>query len=323
CALPSPRARADCQVGATGRSTSHAPSATASRPLRRRTSTGRPPSEACPARTIRPRKMCRSRHCLSRGGAGCAGPRRPGREAGSAPEATRWRPFRSATRRATAAPAAVVRIRDLHRAVGRRMRGPSRREEEMSEQTRGIDIEASVRERYSAGARSADPGLCCPTAYDARLLAVIPEEALARDYGCGDPTRHLRHGDAALDQGSGNGTEGFMGARVVGRVDRSDDRLEVARRNAPEVARRVGYENTSFRKGKIQDLRLDREWLDELLSAEPVRSETDLARLEGCIEEQRRLRPLVAAESVDVVISNCVLNLVRPEDKHSLFAEIF
>ena len=199
----------------------------------------------------------------------------------------------------------------------------------MSEQSRGIDIEATVRERYSAGARTADPALCCPTPYDPRLLAAIPEEVLARDYGCGDPTRHLRSGETVLDLGSGSGKVCFLASQVVGPtgrvigVDMNDDMLEVARRNAPEVVRRVGYANTSFRKGKIQDLRLDREWLDDLLRADPVRSETDLARLEACIAEQRRLRPLVAAESVDVVISNCVLNLVRPEDKRDLFAEIF
>ena len=199
----------------------------------------------------------------------------------------------------------------------------------MFEQAQGIDVEASVRERYSAGARTAEPALCCPTLYDPQLLAAIPEEVLARDYGCGDPTRHLRPGETVLDLGSGSGKVCFLASQVVGPtgrvigVDMNDDMLAVARRNAPEVARRISYANTSFQKGKIQDLRLDREWLDDLLRAEPVGSEMDLARLEARIAEQRRLRPLVADESVDVVISNCVLNLVRPEDKRELFAEIF
>src|SRR5262249_42251910 len=60
-ALPPPSARADRRIRATGRSTNHAPSATASRPLRRSTTTARPPDEACPAMTIRPGNMCRSR----------------------------------------------------------------------------------------------------------------------------------------------------------------------------------------------------------------------------------------------------------------------
>src|SRR5262245_87887 len=199
----------------------------------------------------------------------------------------------------------------------------------MSKQTDGIDVEAPVRARYSAGARSAESALCCPTSYDQRLLAAIPEEVLARDYGCGDPTRHLRSGETVVDLGSGSGKVCFLASQMVGPtgrvigVDMNDDMLEVARRNAPEVARRLGYGNTCFRKGKIQDLRLDREWLDDLLSAEPVRSESDLARLEARIAEQRRVRPLVADDSIDVVISNCVLNLVRPEEKERVFAEIF
>lgn len=147
----------------------------------------------------------------------------------------------------------------------------------MAEQTHVIDIEATVRERYSAGARTADSALCCPASYDPRLLAAIPDEVLARDYGCGDPTRQPRPGEAVLDLGSGSGTVCFLASEVVGPtgrligVDMNDDMLEVARRNAPEVARRVGYANTPFRKRKIQHLLLDREWLDDLLSPEPGR----------------------------------------------------
>src|SRR5262245_59827670 len=213
--------------------------------------------------------------------------------------------------------------------VHRNMSQCPQREGAMPEQNRGIDVEATVRERYSAGARTAESALCCPTSYDPRLLGAIPEEVIARDYGCGDPTRHLGEGETVLDLGSGSGKVCFLASQVVGPsgrvvgVDMNEDMLEVARRNAPEVARRVGYANTSFRKARIQDLRLDREWLDDLLRAEPVRSETDLARLEARIAEQRRVRPLVADDSIDVVISNCVLNLVRPEEKERVFAEIF
>jgi arsenite methyltransferase len=202
-------------------------------------------------------------------------------------------------------------------------------EEEMSERTPEIDVEAAVRERYSAGARAPEPSLCCPTSYDPQLLAAIPDEVLALDYGCGDPTRHLRAGETVLDLGSGSGKVCFLASQVVGPtgrvigIDMNDDMLALARRNAPEVARRIGHANTSFRKGRIQDLRLDREWLDELLRAEPVGSEVDLAGLEARVAEERRLRPMVADDSVDVVISNCVLNLVRPEDRGELFAEIF
>jgi SAM-dependent methyltransferase len=191
------------------------------------------------------------------------------------------------------------------------------------------DVEEAVRRRYSAGALEPEAKLCCPTSYDPTLLAAIPEEVLARDYGCGDPTRHLKRGETVLDLGSGSGKLCFLASQVVGPggrvigVDMNDDMLAVARRNAPELARRVGYANVEFRKARIQDLRLNREWLDEHLHETPVRSGADLARLDAAIAEQRRERPLVADASVDAVVSSCVLNLVRPEDKRTLFAEVF
>jgi len=160
------------------------------------------------------------------------------------------------------------------------------------------------------------------------LLAAIPEEVLARDYGCGDPTRHLRPGETVLDLGSGSGKACFLAAQVVGRegrvigVDMNDEMLALARRHAPEVARRIGFANVTFRKAKIQDLRLDRDWLDAELRARPVRSDADLVRLEGLITEQRAQRPLIPDGEVDVVVSNCVLNLVHPEDRSELWAEI-
>jgi arsenite methyltransferase len=109
---------------------------------------------------------------------------------------------------------------------------------------------------------------------------------------------------------------------VIG-IDMNDEMLALARRSAPEVARRIGYANVEFRKAKIQDLRLDREWLDARLSERPVRSEGDLSRLESAIAVNRDEQPLIADDSVDAVVSNCVLNLVRPEDKQQLFSEIF
>ena len=199
----------------------------------------------------------------------------------------------------------------------------------MSENQAMIDVEEAVSGRYSAGARAVEPALCCPTSYDARLLAVIPDEVLERDYGCGDPTKHVRPGETVLDLGAGGGKVCFLASQIVGPdghvigIDVNDEMLALARRHAPEVARRIGYANVSFRKGKIQDLRLDREWLDLRLHVGPVRSEADLTRLDRDIAERRRVQPLVGDASVDVVLSNCVLNLVRSEDKQMLFSEIF
>lgn len=191
-----------------------------------------------------------------------------------------------------------------------------------------FDPEQAVRQTYGEAAQR-DLGLCCPvTAHDPRLLAAIPDEVLQRDYGCGDPTRHVREGETVLDLGSGAGKAVFLVSQIVGPkgrvigVDMNDEMLALARRSAPAFAEAVGYDNVSFRKGRVQDLALDLERVDRELAERPVRSADELARVEARLSELRRRAPLVDDESVDVVISDCVLNLVRPEEKRALFAEI-
>jgi arsenite methyltransferase len=192
-----------------------------------------------------------------------------------------------------------------------------------------IEVESAVRERYRQGARETVAELCCPVSYDPRYLTAIPEEVLERDYGCGDPSRHLRQGETVLDLGSGTGKICFIAAQVVGPtgrvigVDMTDEMLEVARRNAPVVAERLGYANVEFRRGRIQDLALDTDLLDETLARQPVTSTAALLRAASLADDLRRARPLIADESVDVVVSNCVLNLVDSREKPHLFREIY
>lgn len=192
-----------------------------------------------------------------------------------------------------------------------------------------LDVEAAVRSRYSGAARAPEAELCCPTPYNAELLKAVPEEVRARDYGCGNPSEHLCVGETVLDLGSGSGKICFIASQVVGRhgrvigVDMNDEMLELARRSAPAVARRIGYANVTFGKGRIQDLALDLERLDAYLAAHPIRSAAGVERLDTEMARLRAEQPLIATDSIDVVVSNCVLNLVRPDDKSRLFTEIF
>jgi SAM-dependent methyltransferase len=191
------------------------------------------------------------------------------------------------------------------------------------------DPETSVRTRYSDAAQTTEAALCCAVRYDPHYLAAIPDEVLERDYGCGDPTPYVRPGDIVLDLGSGGGKVCFIAAQVAGReghvigVDCNADMLALARRNQPLVAERLGYENVEFHCGLIQDLRLDLDLLAVELAKHPVVDQQSWLELRQIEDRLRREKPMIASDSVDCVLSNCVLNLVRPEDRRQLFTELF
>jgi SAM-dependent methyltransferase len=192
-----------------------------------------------------------------------------------------------------------------------------------------INAESEVRKRYAAGAQAMEPRLCCPVDYNADYLKIIPKEVIERDYGCGDPSKYLREGETVLDLGSGTGKICFIAAQIVGPagkvigVDMTDEMLEVARRNAPIVAERLGYANVEFRKGRIQDLALSIDLLDAELKRRPIGDAATFLAADELAQDLRVKHPLVANDSIDVVVSNCVLNLVEAKAKRQLFDEIF
>lgn len=192
-----------------------------------------------------------------------------------------------------------------------------------------LQVEAAVRSRYSEAATKRVEALCCPVDYDREYLKVIPQEVMERDYGCGDPSKYLHRGETVLDLGSGAGKICFIAAQVVGAagrvigVDMNDDMLAIARRYAPVVGDALAFHNVEFRKGRIQDLALDLEKLDQELKKTPVSDANSFLAAEARAEELRVAAPLIASDSIDVVISNCVLNLVESRAKRQLFREIF
>jgi len=190
----------------------------------------------------------------------------------------------------------------------------------------GMQIE--VLDRYKAAAENAQPGLCCPGHYDSELLAALPKEILEKDYGCGDPSRFVRPGDRVLDLGCGVGKICYMIAQKVGPdgfvtgVDFNDAMLDVARKYRREMAETLGYLNVHFVKGRIQDLALDLDRAQRWLGENPITSPEGAWAYEDHCEQLRLTSPMIPDNSVDLVVSNCVLNLVRPADKPALFREI-
>jgi len=198
-----------------------------------------------------------------------------------------------------------------------------------SDNSHGNDLEAAVLARYGNAAQEVEACLCLPVGYDQALLAAIPQEIIDKDYGCGDPSRYIHAGETVLDLGSGSGKACYIIAQIVGAkgkvigVDFNPPMLELARKYQKSIGDKLGYHNVEFRRGKIQDLRTNLGLVDQYLNANPVRSVGDLAALEEFENTLRREQPLIADESIDVIVSNCVLNLVRPEDKKQLFAEMY
>ena len=158
-------------------------------------------------------------------------------------------------------------------------------------------IHDAVREHYAeritsnASCCGPSSASCCSTdnsLYPAELLATLPEGESAISYGCGDPITlaSLQPGQTVLDLGSGAGLDCFFAAKKVGEtghiigVDMTPEMLERARSSA----NRLNIQNVEFRQGYLEDL--------------PVESDT-----------------------VDVIISNCVINL--SPDKSKVFAEAF
>lgn len=168
--------------------------------------------------------------------------------------------------------------------------------------TPAVQIQESVREYYGRVlGTSADlkTSACCLAEslpeHHREILGRIHPEVLEKFYGCGSPIPYDLEGRVVLDLGCGSGRDAYLLSRLVGPrgrvigVDMTPEQLEVARRH-------VGYHTG--------------EW---------GYSEPNVEFLEGYIEDLRSLG--IENESVDLVVSNCVINLSPA--KEQVFSEIF
>jgi arsenite methyltransferase len=158
-----------------------------------------------------------------------------------------------------------------------------------------VTIHENVREHYAAAAiRAAKGSSCCsePESIGANLYSALerdelPDAAVLASLGCGNPTAvaELHAGERVLDLGSGGGIDVLLSAKRVGPTGRAFgiDMTDEMLALAQRNAAEVGATNVEFLKGHIEALPLP-------------------------------------ADSVDVVISNCVVNLAA--DKAAVFAEI-
>src|SRR5271166_3141845 len=160
------------------------------------------------------------------------------------------------------------------------------------------DIKEVVREKYGqaalrvhrggsscCGASTALDSCCDPITtnlYDAAEASQIPEDALKASLGCGNPTAlaQLNPGETVLDLGSGGGIDVLLSARCVGPAGKAYglDMTDEMLALARENQRKAGVENVEFLKGEIENIPLP-------------------------------------DDSVDVIISNCVINLSADKDR--------
>jgi arsenite methyltransferase len=157
-------------------------------------------------------------------------------------------------------------------------------------------IHESVSEHYAAQARSGnsccgDTSSCCDSKnalYPVELLTSMPEDITSFSLGCGDPitVATLQPGETVLDLGSGGGLDCFLAARQVGESGHviGVDMTKEMLEKARSNQARMNVRNVEFREGYLEKL--------------PVEN-----------------------SSVDVVISNCVINL--SPDKPQVFREVF
>src|SRR3989449_5109811 len=158
----------------------------------------------------------------------------------------------------------------------------------------GPDIKETVREKYGQAALrvlEGEKSNCCgdpitSRLYDAGETGAVPEDAVLASLGCGNPTAlaQLNPGETVLDLGSGGGIDVLLSARRVGPTGKAYglDMTDEMLALARDNQRKSGVENVEFLRGEIENVPLP----------------------DG---------------SVDVIISNCVINLSA--DKDRVFAE--
>lgn len=169
----------------------------------------------------------------------------------------------------------------------------SNRDEKVHEMVKDYYSEITNKKRGELASSVCSCASHCVPDHIKAIAAELPDEIVARYYGCGSPIPDQIEGCTVLDLGCGTGRDVYVIAKLVGKngrvigIDMNDDQLAIAEKYKAEMSQKWGYSNVEFRKGYIEDLK------------------------SAGIEDK----------TIDVVISNCVINL--SPDKHSVFSEIW
>lgn len=169
-----------------------------------------------------------------------------------------------------------------------------------------------VKDAYGRLARQQGAGCCCSKECAPAELDV-PQADLG--VSCGNPVAFslLKSGDVVVDLGSGAGRDVFLAARQVGErgraigVDMTPDMLKLARRNAVAFFETTGLTNVEFREGQIEDLPLEGESADVVISNCVINLAPDKGRVFR--EARRVLRP-----GGRMIVSDIVLNGPLPQE---------